>query len=90
MERGRHLGRRLERAMDLPGGTLAGASILEIEGNRRLVVGGCRGISEYTEDCISLRVPEGRLTVYGSGLEMGCLTEDGATISGALQRIEFS
>lgn len=89
MGRGRQLGRRMERAMDLPGGVLSGAAVMEIEGSRRVVIGGCRGIASYTEECIRLRTPEGQVAFFGSGLEMGCLTEEGATVTGDLQRIEF-
>ncbi len=81
--------RRVERAMALPGGTFGGASFMEIEGNRRLVMAGCRGIREYTEDSICLATPGGCVTVYGQGLEMGCLSEDGATVTGCIQRIEL-
>ena len=63
---------------------------MEAEGDRRVVLCGCRGICEYTEECISLRTPFGIVSVYGQGLEMGCMTADGATVVGRLQRIEFA
>ncbi len=89
MGRKRQLNRRIERAMDLPGGVLAGVATLEIEGSHRAVISGCRGIAAYTEECIRLRTPEGQVVFLGCGLEMGCLTEEGATVTGELQRIEF-
>ena len=84
------VGRRVERVMDFPAGTLAKATLMEIEGNRRVVVVGCRGILTYAEDSISLRTPEGILTFYGQELEMNSFTADGATVVGRLQRIEFA
>ena len=84
------VGRRVERVMDFPAGTLAKATLMEVEGNRRVVVTGCRGILTYGEDSISLRIPEGVLTFYGQELEMNSFTADGATVIGRLQRIEFS
>lgn len=90
MGRGRRLGRRLERAMDFPGGTLTGTAILEVEGGRRVVVSGCCGIHAYSTDRICLCTPEGKVAFYGQGLEMGCLSEEGAIIEGSLQRIEFT
>ena len=89
MGRKKPLARYVEKAMDFPGGTLSRTSLSELEGNRRIVVSGCRGIQSYAEDCISLRVPEGRLAIFGSDLEMNCLTTDGVTVTGRLQRIEF-
>lgn len=81
--------RRMEQAMELPGGMLSNTALLEIEGDRRAVVTGCQGILTYTEDCICLRTPEGRLAFFGRELEMSCLSTDGAIITGCLQRIEF-
>ncbi len=66
-----------------------GSFLMEVEGNRRVILSGCRGICTYTEECIALRTPFGVVTVYGRGLEMGCMTATGATITGGLQRIEF-
>lgn len=90
MGRKQRIGRRVERAMDFPAGTLADMTMLEVEGNRRVVVAGCSGILSYSEDCISLRTAEGQVSFLGRDLEMGCLSPDGATVTGVLQRIEFS
>lgn len=89
MRRKRNIASRLERAMDLPGGAMADISLVELEGDRRAVVTGCRGIMRYTEECVGLRVPEGCLLFYGEGLELGCLSADGATVTGKLRRIEW-
>ena len=61
----------------------------ELEGDNRLVLSGCGGILTYTEDCIRMRTSFGSVAVYGSRLEMGCMTADGAAITGRLQRIEW-
>lgn len=65
------------------------AFLMEVEGNRRAVLTGCRGIAAYSEDKVSLRTDFGEVTVYGQGLEMGCMTVDGTTITGRLLRIEL-
>lgn len=64
--------------------------LAELEGDRRLVLSGCRGIALYTEDCVSLRTATGTVTVYGQQLEMGCMTVDGAAITGKIRRIELA
>ena len=69
-------------------GTVNGL-LMEVEGNRRVILSGCKGILAYSEDCIRMRTPTGAVAVYGQQLEMGCMTVDGATVSGLLQRIEF-
>ena len=62
---------------------------MEVEGKRRATLTGCQGILAYTEDRVSLRTNFGAVTIYGQGLEMGCMTPDGATVLGRLQRIEL-
>lgn len=62
---------------------------MEVEGDRRVVLCGCQGICGYTEECVSLRTPFGLVSVYGQGLEMGCMTVEGATVTGRIQCIEF-
>lgn len=71
-------------------GTSTGGFFMEVEGNRRVILSGCCGILAYAEDNICLRTSFGAVTVYGEQLEMGCMTVDGATVIGHLQRIEFS
>ena len=90
MARKRPLRAQVERMMDFPAGSLTDITLLEMESDRRLVIEGCNGILAYTDDCIRLRVPEGELAVMGCGLGMGCLTAEGATVTGRIQRIEFS
>ena len=63
--------------------------LMEVEGNQRVILSGCDGILTYGQERIALRTPFGRVTVYGQGLEMGCMTVDGATVTGGLQRIYF-
>ncbi len=66
-----------------------GGFFMEIEGRERVVLSGCRGIAAYAEDHVTLRTPFGAVTVYGQELEMGCMTVDGATVMGGIQRIEL-
>lgn len=89
MKQKRRMGQRLQWAMELPDGMLTGATFMEIEGDSRLVITGCKGIHTYSEECIRLCTANGYVSFYGRDLEMGCLSADGATVSGHLQRIEF-
>lgn len=63
---------------------------MEVEGDRRAVLIGCRGICTYTEEQVALHTPFGVVALYGQGLELGCMTAEGATVTGQLQRIEFA
>ena len=62
---------------------------MEVEGDRRVMLSGCRGICTYTEERIALRTSFGVVSVYGQEMEMGCMTAEGATVTGKIQRIEF-
>ena len=66
-----------------------GGFFMEIEGRGRVTLSGCQGISTYTEACIGFRTAFGQALVYGSGLELGCMTPEGATVSGRIERVEF-
>lgn len=89
MKQKRRMGQRLQRAMELPDGLLTGATYMEVEGDSRVVITGCKGIHTYSEECIRLCTVSGSVAFYGHDLEMGCLSADGATVSGRLHRIEF-
>ena len=69
--------------------TATGGFFMEIEGNCRVILSGCQGIQTYTEDKVCLRTPFGMVALYGTDLTMGCMTVEGATVTGRLQRIEF-
>ena len=66
-----------------------GGFFMEMEGRERVVLVGCRGIVDYSEDHVTLRTPFVSVTVYGQDLEMGCMTVEGATVVGTFQRIEL-
>lgn len=66
-----------------------GGFFMEVEGRERVVLAGCRGIDTYAEDHVTMRTPFGTVSVYGQGLELGCMTEEGVAVSGSLQRIEL-
>ncbi len=66
-----------------------GGFFMEIEGRKRVTLSGCQGISTYTEECVGYYTPFGEVLIYGNSLEMGCMTPEGATVSGRIGRIEF-
>ncbi len=91
MQGGEIMGNKKEkrRPTELTGMVLANTAMLEIEGDRRAVIAGCRGVLAYTEEQICLRTPGGSVAFYGQELELRCLSVDGAVIVGRLQRVEF-
>lgn len=80
---------RLERALELPAGTLTGGGRMELTGNRRAVVEGCRRVLEYEEDCIRLETEDGVVRFRGRDLCVNCLTDRCAVVSGTVLSVEF-
>ncbi len=78
-----------ERLREFSAGALGMDSFLEIEGNRRIVLTGCRSVAAYTEEMICLLTAGGKIAFFGTGLQLDCLSADEALVTGCLQRIEF-
>ena len=80
---------RVEKALDLPVGSLSNAARIELSGNRRAVIDGCRGIIEYGEETVRLNTEDGILRFMGRGLRMRCMTDDTAVIEGIILSLEY-
>ncbi len=64
--------------------------IIRICGNREASVDGCKGVIDYHESLIKLRISGGSVTFTGTDLCISAFSESSAVISGNLQNIEFS
>lgn len=80
---------RVEQVLELPVGSLSGAARIELSGNRRAVVEGCRGIVEYSDGLIRLNTSSGIVRFTGNNLSMSCLTEENAVVEGVILAVEF-
>ncbi len=79
----------MERALSLPAGTLADHLRMEIVGNTRVVMEGCRRVLEYEADIIRLDTPDGEVRFTGDRLCLNCLTPLGTVITGTILSIEY-
>ena len=80
---------RVEQVLELPTGSLSGMTRVELTGNRRAVVEGCKGILEYEDGIIRLNTTSGIVRFMGRDLTMNCLTEDSAVVTGFILSVEF-
>lgn len=80
---------RVEQVLELPSGALSGAARIELSGNRRAVVEGCRGILEYEDGIIRLNTTSGVIRFIGRDLSMNCLSEDSAVVTGFILSVEY-
>lgn len=62
---------------------------IEIKGNREVVLEGCGGVQEYSEETV--RVKAGKMSIRFSGrnLKIQCLTADSLVLEGYLTGMEF-
>lgn len=66
----------------------AGAS-LQLDFNRQATVDGCRGIIDYYENLIKLKVSGGVVVFSGRGLSISSLGDSYVVIEGNIDTIEF-
>ncbi len=83
------LPRRIEGALDLPMGVLSSAPRIELCGNRRVLVEGCKRVLTCDADRICLCTDVGEVRFSGRELCMNCLTPEHAVITGRLLSVEF-
>lgn len=75
---------RLTEQADLAGEPLPGEPVVEIAGDRRVLIENHRGVTEYTRDRIGVKVKYGILCVSGCGLELSRMTKEQLVISGRI------
>ena len=68
---------------------LDGESRIEMYSNKQIVVDGCMGVLEFSDDFIKLKLKKGNAIIYGNGLNINGFEEKIITVSGSLQSIEF-
>ena len=85
----RTVAEKTERMLAMPIGVLSAVSRMELSGNRRVLIEGCRGIVRYNEDAIELRTLDGAVRFTGRELCMTNLNPSCAVITGRFVSIEF-
>ncbi len=79
----------VERALQLPDGTLTRGIRMEITDNRRVVAEGCKRVLKYEEDCVVLDTPCGAVRFCGQGLRVERFSSVGTAVDGRLLTVEF-
>ena len=70
-------------------GSLSSAARIELMGNKRVIVDGCHGIVEYSDDLVRMQTGSGMIRFKGTMLSISCLTEDSAIIEGNILSLEY-
>lgn len=80
---------RLASMLEMPATSLSGMASLQLSGNREAVVEGCQGILEYGEDTVRLSTEGMVIRFTGRDLQIRCMTQDSAVVTGFITSIEF-
>lgn len=78
---------RLEDGADLQGEPLPSRPIVEIAGDRRVLIENHFGVTQYSREKIGVKVKYGQVMVCGCGLELTRMTKEQLVISGRIDSV---
>ena len=78
---------RITNGIGLPSEIMPGNSLVELIGDRRVLVEQHRGVCVYAKSQVVVKIPLGRLRVCGTGLVLQCVTKQRLVISGRIDSV---
>lgn len=89
MERGLRWVQRLADGAELTGETLPGVPVVELAGNRRVLIERHGGVTQYSREQICVKVSFGQVCIRGSGMELTLMTREQLVISGSIREVKL-
>ena len=80
---------RMADKADLHGEVLPGVPVVELAGDRRILIERHRGVSEYSGERICVRLSYGLLCISGCGMALTRMTKNQLIISGCINEIRI-
>lgn len=80
---------RIVWAADLPEESLPGQPIVEIVGQRRVLIENHRGVIEYTDSIVRVKVKYGAVCIAGAHLELSRMTKGQLIVSGCIDSVKL-
>ena len=83
---------RIQRIMDgadLREETFAGVPIVELAGDKRILIEGHRGVTNYSAESICVKVKYGYVKVCGKELELAKMTGKQVIITGRIDAVQI-
>lgn len=80
---------RLAQQADLQGEAFPGQSLVEIYGDRRLLIENHRGVVGYSDQEICIRTKYGLLRICGNGLELAKMMHQQLVITGRIDGVHI-
>lgn len=87
MEKKKHWLERLTDQADLSGETALGQPVVELAGDRRVLIEHHQGVTQYGSNKICVKVKYGTVMVCGCGLELAQMTSAQLIISGRIDSV---
>jgi sporulation protein YqfC len=81
---------KLAWAANLPDEPTPGEPLVEIIGNRQVLIENHNGVSEYGESLIRVKVKFGTICVSGCNLELARMTKGPLIISGLIESVKLN
>lgn len=88
MQRGNWM-QKLADGIDLPGELPPGVPVIEIAGDRRVLIERHSGMTEYSRERICARVCYGIVSICGSDLELTHMSREQLVISGRIDTVKI-
>ncbi len=79
----------LTSAADLASEPIPGRPLIELAGDRTVLIENHKGVSEYSNMTIGINVKFGKVLVCGSALELIQMSKDRLIISGQIDKVEL-
>ena len=89
MKERRRLLDQLSSAADLEGEAIPGVPLIEIAGDRRVLIEHHCGVTEYGCEEIHIKVRYGEIAVCGNKLELSRMTKDQLIICGCIESVKL-
>lgn len=85
----KHWAERLADGVDLSGETMPGVPVVELAGDRRVLIERHGGVTEYSGERICVKVRYGLVCICGCGLELTCMTREQLVITGRIDAVQL-
>ena len=87
MGQGKNWMEKLTDGMELPGQPIPGQPLVELAGERRVLIENHKGITHYSGDVICVKVRYGQVRICGEGLAISRMTKTQLVISGRVDGV---
>lgn len=81
--------RSITEKADLPAEPLPGVPLVELAGEKRVLIENHQGVTEYSREKIQVRVCYGQICICGAGLELARMTKEQLVISGRIDSLSL-